>query len=75
MRANVFTMAATMRAYRASVLHFTDAGQAALESDALLVVGPNAQGQAVVQALGPYAQLAPKLATKTAPSCATTARQ
>lgn len=58
-----------MKAYRASILYF--AGQAAataahpqavLETDGLLVVGPDAQGRQVVQALGPYRQLAPRFA-------------
>jgi guanine deaminase len=58
-----------MKAYRASILYFAehDAAtaahpQAVLETDGLLVVGPNAQGRQVVQALGPYQQLAPRFA-------------
>ena len=46
-----------MKAYRASVLYFADQGaaspappQAILESDGLLVTGPNAQGWQVVLA-------------------------
>ena len=58
-----------MNAYRASILYFADQGapslaypQAVFESDGLLVVGPNAQGRQVVQAVGPYRQLAPHFA-------------
>ena len=58
-----------MKAYRASVLYFADQGaaspappQAILESDGLLVTGPNAQGWQVVLAVGPYQQLAPRFA-------------
>ncbi|MDQ3058621.1 MAG: guanine deaminase [Pseudomonadota bacterium] len=56
-----------MKAYRASILYFADQDaispahpQAVLESDGLLVIGPDAQGRQVVQALGPYRQLAPR---------------
>ena len=50
-----------MKAWRASILHFPDPAiaRAVLEPDGLLVVGPNASGRQVVQALGPYAALAP----------------
>ncbi|ABM36364.1 guanine deaminase [Polaromonas naphthalenivorans] len=51
-----------MKAYRASVLYFSGPGQAVLESDGLLVVGPDAAGRQVVQAVGPYQQLAPRFA-------------
>jgi guanine deaminase len=51
-----------MKAYRASILYFPDPAQAVLESDGLLVVGPNAQGRQVVQAVGSYAVLAPRFA-------------
>ena len=53
-----------MKAYRASILYFPDptAPQAAFETDGLLVVGPDAQGRQVVQALGSYAQLAQRFA-------------
>lgn len=51
-----------MKAYRASVLYFSGSGQAVLESDGLLVVGPDAAGRQVVQAVGPYQQLAPRFA-------------
>ncbi len=53
-----------MKAYRASILYFPDPAvpQAVLESDGLLVVGPDARGRQVVQALGPYADLAPRFA-------------
>ena len=57
-----------MKAYRASILYFAgpdqgnQAQQAVLESDGLLVVGPNDQGRQVVQAVGAYSQLAPRFA-------------
>ena len=51
-----------MKAYRAAILYFSAPSQAVLESDGLLVVGPNAQGRQVVQAVGPYRQLAPHFA-------------
>ena len=57
-----------MKAYRASILYFLaqEAGQAhpqaVLETDGLLVTGPNAQGWQVVLAVGPYQQLAPRFA-------------
>ena len=51
-----------MKAYRASILHFSGPGQARLESDGLLVSGPDAAGRQVVQAVGPYQQLAPRFA-------------
>jgi guanine deaminase len=51
-----------MKAYRASVLYFSGPAQAVFESDGLLVVGPNAQGLQVVQAVGSYAALAPRFA-------------
>ena len=51
-----------MKAYRASILHFSGPGQARLESDGLLVAGPDAAGRQVVQAVGPYQQLAPRFA-------------
>jgi guanine deaminase len=53
-----------MKAYRASILYFPDPSvpQAALETDGLLVVGPDARGRQVVQALGPYAEVAPRFA-------------
>ena len=46
-----------MKAYRASLLNFKDA-EPIFESDGLLVTGPNAQGQEIVQAIGSYQQLA-----------------
>ena len=51
-----------MKAYRASILHFPDPAvrQAVLQADGLLVVGPDARGRQVVQALGSHAQLAPR---------------
>ena len=48
---------ADMKAYRASILHFTGPAQAVLENDGLLVVGPDARGRQVVQAIGPYSRL------------------
>jgi guanine deaminase len=52
----------TMKAYRAALLWFAEGAtvppQAHYEEDGLLVVGPNAQGQSVVQALGAYRTLA-----------------
>jgi guanine deaminase len=53
-----------MKAYRASILYFPDPSvpQAALETDGLLVVGPDARGREVVQALGPYAEVVPHFA-------------
>ena len=51
-----------MKAYRASILYFPDptVPQALLETDGLLVVGPDARGRQVVQALGSHARLAPR---------------
>ena len=53
-----------MKAYRASILYFPDPAvpRAVLESDGLLVVGPDARGRQVVRALGPYDELAPRFA-------------
>ncbi|MDB5869212.1 MAG: guanine deaminase [Polaromonas sp.] len=51
-----------MKAYRASILYFSGPGQAVLESDGLLVTGPDASGRDVVQAVGAYTQLAPRFA-------------
>jgi guanine deaminase len=55
-----------MKAYRASILRFaSDAdpqASAVFEDDGLLVVGPNAQGTQVVQAVGPYRALRPRFA-------------
>lgn len=51
-----------MHAYRAALLRFaTDrapAHSALYEQDGLLLIGPDARGQQVVQAVGPYAPLA-----------------
>ena len=51
-----------MKAYRASLLYFAPhsggPARAVLEEDGLLVVGPNAAGTQVVQAVGPYRDLA-----------------
>jgi guanine deaminase len=43
-----------MKAYRASILYFPAPAEAVLETDGLLVLGPDTQGRQVVQALGPY---------------------
>ena len=54
-----------MKAYRSSILYFPDSSQAAhavLETDGLLVVGPDAAGRQVVQAVGSYTELAPRFA-------------
>ncbi len=45
-----------MKAYRASLLYFKGV-QAVFEQDGLLVVGPNAQGRQVVQAVGSFQSL------------------
>jgi guanine deaminase len=49
----------TMKAYRAAILRFAPdrepSQSAVFEQDGLLVVGPDARGQQVVQAAGPYA--------------------
>ena len=58
------------KAYRASLLRFDPAGHAVFDTDALLVVGPNAAGVHVVQAVGPYntvAQQHPGIATENLP--------
>ncbi|MES2398400.1 MAG: guanine deaminase [Pseudomonadota bacterium] len=48
-----------MKAYRASLLYFAaTSAQALFEEDGLLVVGPDAQGRQIVQALGSYQKLA-----------------
>jgi guanine deaminase len=53
-----------MKAYRASLLwfapHSEGPARALFEEDGLLVVGPNAQGVQVVQAIGPWRTVAPK---------------
>ena len=50
-----------MKAYRSSILYFAPHNEgpvrAVLEDDGLLVVGPNAAGMQVVQAVGPYRDL------------------
>ncbi len=53
-----------MKAYRSSIIYFPDPARphAALEADGLLVIGPDARGRQVVQALGSYAELAPRFA-------------
>lgn len=53
-----------MQAYRAAILRFAtdrDPDQSAIyEPDGLLVLGPNAQGRQVVQAVGPWHELRPR---------------
>jgi guanine deaminase len=49
-----------MKAYRASIFYFAGPAQAVLETDGLLVVGPDAGGRQVVQAVGSYSVLAPR---------------
>ncbi|WP_397408378.1 guanine deaminase [Polaromonas sp.] len=49
-----------MKAYRASIFYFAGPAQAVLETDGLLVVGPDAGGRQVVQAVGSYSALAPR---------------
>ncbi|MCX7256403.1 MAG: guanine deaminase [Polaromonas sp.] len=58
-----------MKAYRAAILYFADQSaaspappQAILESDGLMITGPNDRGWQVVLAVGPYQQLAPRFA-------------
>ncbi len=51
-----------MKAWRASILYFSEPGQAVLETDGLLVVGPDAAGRQVVVAIGSYSALAPDFA-------------
>ncbi|MES2414774.1 MAG: guanine deaminase [Pseudomonadota bacterium] len=47
-----------MKAYRASLLYFAaQSAEAIFEKDGLLVVGPNAEGRQVVQAIGSYQRL------------------
>lgn len=49
---------APMKAYRARLLRFNDAsGQPLYDEDGLLVIGPDAQGSAVVRAAGAYGAL------------------
>lgn len=49
-----------MKAFRASILYFSVPAQAEFESDGLLVVGPEAGGRQIVQAVGSYSALAPR---------------
>ncbi|MDO8387176.1 MAG: guanine deaminase [Polaromonas sp.] len=51
-----------MKAWHASLLYFPEPAQAVLETDGLLVVGPDAAGRQVVQAAGSYSALAPRFA-------------
>ena len=51
---------ASMKAWRASLLYFPEPAQAVLETDGLLVVGPDAAGRQVVQTAGSYSALAPR---------------
>jgi guanine deaminase len=47
-----------MKAWRAAILRFDDAGLALYDSDGLLVVGRDSRGRTVVRAVGSYAALA-----------------
>ena len=51
-----------MKAFRAAILYFSGPGQAVLEADGLLVVGPDAAGRQRVVAVGAHAALAPRFA-------------
>jgi guanine deaminase len=51
-----------MKAYRASLLRFDDAGAAVFDTDGLLVTGPDDRGRRVVQAAGSYGALATRYA-------------
>jgi len=51
-----------MKAFRAAILYFSAPGQAVLEADGLLVVGPDATGRQRVVAVGAHAALAPRFA-------------
>ncbi len=51
-----------MQAYRSAILRFSDDQSAIYEKDGLLVVGADATGRQVVQAVGDYATLAPHYA-------------
>ncbi|ABE43444.1 guanine deaminase [Polaromonas sp. JS666] len=59
---------AGMKAYRASLLYFAAPeslpGQVTFEQDGLLVVGPDATGRQVVQAIGSYQQLASQVGSQ-----------
>lgn len=57
-RREVCLCLATMHAYRAAILRFDDQGQPVHDQDGLLVIGPDSRGQAMVRAVGPYAELA-----------------
>ncbi len=46
-----------MKAFRSALLRFADDGAAIYDTDGLLVVGPNAAGQSVVQAAGAWSSL------------------
>lgn len=48
-----------MQAFRAAILRFAGDRRAVYEEDGLLVVGPDAAGQPVVRAVGPWSALAP----------------
>ncbi|RYX93515.1 MAG: guanine deaminase [Comamonadaceae bacterium] len=59
-----------MKAFRASLLYFSAPGQAVFEEDGLLVVGPDASGREVVQAVGDFASVSarfPLVATEQLP--------
>jgi guanine deaminase len=61
-----------MKAYRAALLRFDEAGAPLYESDGLLVVGPDDRGRQVVRAVGAHAALArdfPGVAVEHFPGC------
>lgn len=59
-----------MKAYRARLLRFDDhSGAPVFDEDGLLVLGPDAQGQRVVRAAGPYGALAPEFAGVAVEDC------
>ena len=51
-----------MKAYRSAILRFSGDGSAIYDEDGLLVVGPDATGQQVVRAVGPWRDLASNFA-------------
>jgi guanine deaminase len=51
-----------MKAYRGALLRFNEQGQAVYDADGLLVVGPDAQGGAVVRAAGDHGSLIDRFA-------------
>lgn len=51
-----------MQSWRASLLHFTNDGQALYESDGMLVTGPDRSGKQIILAAGSHASLATRFA-------------